>query len=110
MGHAEHTPGPWRAQAAARGAFGIWDGSNRLVGETRNTADTSVDRRSGSPSLPEVAKANAELMAGAPDMLAALKAVVSQPVKHVTDPDGSWAAIRDPDMNQARAAIEAAER
>lgn len=88
MGHepepAKHTPGPWAAQPLAHGAFGIWDSLNRLVAETRNTAST-VDKREGSPSTAAAIPANACLIAAAPAMLAALKAIRDMHVDRDTD-------------------------
>lgn len=101
---AKHTPGPWTAQPLARGAFGIWDGLNRLVAETRGTAST-VDKRDGSPSTAAAIAANAKLLAAGPTLLDALKALLDQADEtypHFESLRGS--ANRD----QARDAIEAA--
>lgn len=73
----KHTAGPWEAQPLAMGAFGIWDGINRLVAETRGTAST-VDQRAGSPSTAEAIAANARLIAAAPAMLEALRRVLAE--------------------------------
>lgn len=103
MAHTEdaatHTATPWTAQPLAHGAYGIWGDINRLVAETRNT-DSTYDRRPGSPSLPEVGKANAEYIIRAansyPTLLAALQRYV--------DCDG----VEDDIREQAQAAIEEA--
>ena len=62
-----YTPGPWQAQPEQGGAFTIWSGESQL-GELQ--PDDMGDR------LP--AEANARLIAAAPDMLEALKAIVAK--------------------------------
>lgn len=65
-----YTPGPWFTQHSNHDAWGIWDSGNRLVAKTVGL--NTLDQRMGSPSTVEANKANARLIAAAPELLQAL--------------------------------------
>ncbi|KKK92992.1 hypothetical protein LCGC14_2697330 [marine sediment metagenome] len=116
---AEHTPGPWYYRPTN---FGHPDNRiNPIVEVDQNKmggvayicrvgwqGSTIPGMTSLTVATLEEAEANAKLLAAAPQMLAALKAIVSHPLKHSTDQDGSWSAIRDAEMIRAQHAVEAA--
>lgn len=92
----EHTPGPWTvSDKNSYDDFNIRDGDKRVVAQAIHpwTVDNAAD---------EVA-ANARLIAAAPDLLAALEAVVRD-VERVAKNDVIWPAT----LKQARAAIRKA--
>ena len=64
-----HTPGPWIADGGC-----VWDSENGLVATTRDRAD---DLGFDAARLKPSEAANARLIAAAPDLLAALKAIVA---------------------------------
>jgi len=73
----KHTPGPWKVQNKHRPelfTLTIWDQIGRLIATT--SSKSPMDKRTGSPSTKEAIKANAALIAAAPDMLEALRAVL----------------------------------
>jgi hypothetical protein len=89
---AKHTPGPWTVQITGmRGSFHIPEAQRHEAAKTGDGVDGYT-----------VSKANARLIAAAPDMLAALKAITE------------WFLIAHPDhidcpICQAKTAIAKAE-
>jgi hypothetical protein len=85
-----HTPGPWRADCGGsgnqRGGFSVTAANDGVV----------ICGRMGWPHCADESEANARLIAAAPDLLAACKALV----------EGEYDA---PVMPMARAAIAKAE-
>ena len=68
----KHTPGPWRLDIAARSAgFAVVASRPKASGGTNRVCSTIPANRT--PDAFEEAKANARLIAAAPEMLAALK-------------------------------------
>jgi hypothetical protein len=66
-----HTPGPWEIDATSNvGAFEIWGGPLDSNAPQICSDDGDLNR-------PEECKANARLIAAAPDMLAAIKLAVA---------------------------------
>jgi len=68
----KHTPGPW-TRTQIDGKHIIW-GHGSVVCQTQTTLD-STDFRPGAPTEPETADANACLIAGSPELLAAASAL-----------------------------------
>ena len=69
MSHAKHTPGPWRAVACDTGWLiesGDGLGANHIADEHGHVGPAADDDRDG---------ANADLIAAAPDLLAACEAL-----------------------------------
>lgn len=85
----KHTPGPWTANKTGYGS--IWIGGNEIDDTGFQTEIGSICTEYG-----DMSKANARLIAAAPDLLAALRRLMSYDFGH------SAGAI------QARAAIEKA--
>lgn len=90
----KHTPGPWEERTDAHGrgrisAGGVWIATTWLATGDGNDA----------PQLP--ARANARLIAAAPDLLEALKAIV----KSLADQDDEGLIEHAQQMIDARAAI-----
>ena len=100
---ARHTPGPWRFHPESLGPMPIWsdceNSAGREVRQVVATAGATYNHLDvtlyGEQNKREVA--DAYLIAAAPDLLAALKAVIA-----ITDRD-------DAAHEQARAAIDKAE-
>lgn len=70
---AEHTPGPWEPVSQHDfHRFTIRDVLSRIIATTPGNANTT-DQRLGSPYRAEVNKANAQVMAAAPELLDALE-------------------------------------
>jgi len=67
-----HTPGPWKL-THLDGKWSVW-GLGSVVAQTQTTLPM-IDTRNGAPTNEETAEANARLIASAPDLLAALKAI-----------------------------------
>lgn len=89
MRDAKHAPGPWKAQGLA-----IVASDRSFVGR--------VYPWCADPQDAECAKANARLIAAAPELLEALEEIVS-----AADGDG-WSQL-DADLRKARAAIAKAK-
>lgn len=83
----EHTPGPWHRNIRANGKYPV-------VFAGRNT---HVATAAQFPQNPEETEANIDLIAAAPELLAALQALLAD--KYLSDP------INADRMAQARAAI-----
>jgi hypothetical protein len=87
--NAAHTPGPWMAsQYLDNGKWGVLAGDNGIIVSVRSMSDG-------------LGKANAHLIAAAPDLLSALSAMLT----HMGMDEDEW---NKPTFNQARAAIKAA--
>lgn len=108
----DHTPGPWRF---VRGAFnakekdesqaiGSIEGGDYWLAEVWSDyeAETPADELDGAPPM-GTAFANASLMAAAPDLLAALKAVVT------ADAGGAFRNLTGENAQAALKAIAKAE-
>lgn len=93
----KHTPGPW--YSAITPTSGTWVGSDPqcMIGIARIFGDSD-----------EETEANAALIAAAPDLLEALKALHSCHRAFSNDPE-MWTALDDDARKQAEAAIEKAE-
>lgn len=68
------TPGPWRAEKTVDMGWAIWDGLSRYIAFTGAVED--MDQRPGSPQTESCKKANARLMASAPELLEAVRALL----------------------------------
>lgn len=93
-----HTPGPWRFEKSHDGeewGRGAWD---LVAGEGRSRC--VLASRAPWTSRAEESDANARLVSAAPDLLAALKAMVKVDAEDGTD---------DEYLRDARAAIDKAE-
>jgi hypothetical protein len=88
----EHTPGPWRASMGD--LLRVMHGSDCICGVHR-IGSRAGGRRS------EESEANARLIAAAPDLLAALQAVIAAPITG----DHESIQRRDAAFTAARAAI-----
>lgn len=89
----KHTPGPWEASlnvCETRWLIYTQEQSLRHRGYLASTAETNED-----------SEANAKLMAAAPDLLDALKELVTVAESHISCPC--------PEIDEARAAIAKAE-
>lgn len=109
-----HTPGPWvvhpywpgvvvPASDASKGRGGAVDPdveAGEYAKEIHNEAGSQFSEYHRSRVMPHEAKANARLIAAAPDLLEALRALLDDP-----DPRGAPAQV----WEQARAAIAKAE-
>lgn len=89
----EHTKGPWTLCPENDGAFTIWAGERQI-------AEIAPDDMGD--TLP--AKANARLIAAAPDLLAALAPLVNAAPK-----DGGMIRLDGDELARARAAIAKAK-
>ena len=91
-GVSKHTPGPWRI-----------DEWGDIVAGLRDIAETAhIWNDGGDDTLPEMRRANARLIAAAPDLLAACKALLDAI-------EGDSIAYWHPIWDDVRAAIAAAE-
>ena len=93
---AQHTPGPWRLELEEDGAF--WLLSDPGVDMT---SPATIAKRGTWSHRAKESHANARLIAAAPDLLAALKAVCSHGTREPQQISSDWDA--------ARAAIARAE-
>jgi hypothetical protein len=96
----EYTPGPWRTSKPQELFGGVWADRIEIADVASNSLPTEEQR------------ANARLIAAAPDMLAALKAMHDHAVEYARinnlfNSDGSPATFHE--LLQARAAIAKAE-
>ena len=80
MSEHKHTPGPWRV--GTPGPNGCC-----TVGTERGLMTAMVAHSINEPDQAEQAKADAALIAAAPELLAALTAAVAFIESHVADPD-----------------------
>jgi len=114
MGEVKHTPGPWSVPHFARPDVNCECGyvlTDHLMGAvcTVYASGEGNDWRNGDNPKFEEAVANAHLIASAPDMLAALRAMVAR-MELYAGPDGIHAGEQDKALLiQANAAIAAAE-
>lgn len=97
-----HTPGPWMQGPTANTWHKVYEGKNgeyggRAICTLHNIHANGARQREDF----ETETANARLIAAAPDLLAALRALVASRVPGGKDPTGMWTA--------ARAAIAQAE-
>lgn len=98
-----HTPGPWRSRLSTNAAKAL----NVEAGTLGH--NIALVNRHGNKNLQEAA-ANARLIAAAPDMLAALKAVVAHEDRAAADMREMGADVPElPWMPQVKAAIAKAE-
>jgi hypothetical protein len=95
-----HTPGPWHVCGAERGGCicgHVWDatGNVHVASATALNMVNPDDLESQEVCVHDVdeTKANARLIAAAPDMLAALKAVVAIADRRTDEFDAARAAI-----------------
>jgi len=98
----KHTPGPWKTFASGNG---VWKGAVLAQDRTPVATVSACAARQRERSQ----RANLNLIAAAPDLLEALKALVLD----VTDPkDGAppYRAPRQVHIDNARAAIAKAEK
>lgn len=97
----KHTPGPWEFKTAANGDNGI------LAEGTGVFAEAFAEIRHGGENARDEALANARLIAAAPDLLAALKALRLQALQStVNDRANEWGMEA---LGLARCAISKAE-
>ena len=98
---AQHTPGPWKTRQADNGVFVLHDADGRHFANLRMVRDMP----------PEEAAANADVVAAAPELLAALHAIIGDAAAAITRPGQPNGA--DPALSgiyeTARAAIAKAE-
>jgi hypothetical protein len=107
-----HTPGPWIfTEKASSPNLIIWDGLSRLVAEVHcHEAMRDADTRGGSPHRSDTAKANAALIAAAPELYEVCQALsrIEASTKGKGLLDLSTVDLRDA-YNLARAALAKAE-
>lgn len=93
----QHTPGPWEFAETASGHYGIWGGENWLA-----------TTRWGTEPVRE--RANARLIAAAPALLAAAKAVIDERDSYLmSDEPAAAPGTVDALYNELRTAIAKAE-
>ena len=97
----KHTPGPWRIQEQIDKETGMVYLSGHNWGYF---AGVIVEMDGGFPS--KEGQANARLIAAAPELMEALKALISE---HQDDPESWFPARLIPIINKAEAAIAKAE-
>jgi hypothetical protein len=85
-----YTPGPWKSSDEIGCAF-------QISAKYTQVADVHINNNSTRHNVYKEARANATLIAAAPDLLAALEVLVNKP------------EIHSEDMQRARAAIAKAE-
>jgi hypothetical protein len=93
----QHTPGPWRVGDAAHTIFGPKQSDGSLA--------VTIASVAGNARMEDY-RANARLIAAAPDLLAALKDITAKLASYEKFPDGSGNTAT---FDKARAAIAKAE-
>jgi hypothetical protein len=104
----EHTPGPWTSEFQGNSTWDILCSSDILTHERRSEIVAIIEDRFGDNPRNEH-KANARLIAAAPDLLAACKALVEAMHRYEMDVDGDPTHAHRDMMNLANAAIAKAE-
>jgi hypothetical protein len=101
-----HTPGPWSV-----GEDNVGDGCNIRDANGNRVAHTATSRNHGTEKIdPAEAKANARLIAAAPDLLKALKELLDASEASPDDlPAHEYESIVADAHNRARAALSRAE-
>jgi hypothetical protein len=102
----EHTPGPWKAQKP-RGPQHAIDRKWEVVAPMRGGEQVIVGEHTGVDCLRE---ANARLIAAAPELLAALAAVVNTALPHLIDTEGDQGRDLADALADASAAIAKATK
>lgn len=102
--HKTHTPGPWKAARASNrendeNHWLVTADSPHVDGGIQTVASINGPWKAGNYA------ANARLIAAAPELLAALQAILAR----VDRPGGTIASIRGEDIAQARSAIAKAQ-
>ena len=99
----KHTPGPWFAKRAGDGGYFEW-----YVG--RDGENCSIAEDITDPVTRDPSEANAHLIAAAPDLLEALKAIISDDMEdQKTAQEFGGFVLPDELRTAARAAIAKAE-
>lgn len=107
MSMAKHTPGPWLQDTRGYPHPDVKAACGRKVATTWGLWSNTPKSADALQARTEVARANARLIAAAPDLLAALKAVTQHAIY---DPEGSLTREEfDALMAQADAAVAKAE-
>jgi hypothetical protein len=101
-----HTPGPWCARSSIKTKTFIFAPSGRLVTEVRPDPGSRLVPEAV-PISAEEARANADLIAAAPDMYAALHALLEHSA--CLNPMQGYDEFDHPAVKQAHAAIAKAE-
>ena len=107
MSESKHTPGPWTIE---RCSIDLPENDRLIVGHP-NSSDMSVIRTIGrlfSYARPEVNKANARLIAAAPELLEACKELLAGIGMAAIDDEPL--RPNDPEVRAARAAIAKCEK
>lgn len=106
MSKTKHTPGPWRASLKSKDSVRIETDDN-FNGYVATVGADDTEERNGTiyEFVSKTGRANARLIAAAPELLEALKIVVTQ-LGEYKDGDG---AAKYHALNIARAAITKAE-
>ena len=95
----KHTPGPWKAKTFKRKDGNNYTAIDGRITDDPNTAVLICEMAGWQGEARDEQKANANLIAAAPDMYAALKAI----------DDGDGSLTESEIVKQMRAAIEKAE-
>jgi hypothetical protein len=84
-----HTPGPWEIadDLKTMDCIGIYGANNQLVAEIRDPESVKPQEREAEEAL---FRANARLIAAAPELLEELKTLVQLVAAHIPDEADNW--------------------